>query len=81
MNSKIIGTIGLSCYIIGAILVPIEVVKIYRSRITAGWDDEPMNKLEEPISAYKKFEKEKHIIMVVGLCFLFLGFVLQIVAL
>ncbi len=80
MNSQIIGTIGLLCDIIGAILVAVEVVSVYHGDITGTMND-AWETHGKPTPEYKRFEKRKRKIMGVGLVFLLTGFSLQIVAL
>ena len=65
---------------VGAVLVAIEVVRVYRGGITgtieATWAD-----LGKPTFEFQRFEKRKRQIMGAGLGFLLFGFLLQIVAL
>lgn len=80
--SPTITTIGLICDIIGAILVAIEVVKVFKGPTTidigrAGTLSGGF--VPEVNPEYQKHEKAKHKIMKIGLAFLTLGFILQIV--
>lgn len=79
-TSKIIGSIGLVFDIVGAIFVAYEVVNVYRGSIT-GTINGTWNGLGEPTTEYKEFESKKHKHMKIGLAFLIIGFILQIIAL
>jgi hypothetical protein len=80
MDSRVIGTIGLCLDIIGAILVAVEVVKIYKGNITSAvngaWNDRG-----KPTIEYHMYEKERRKWMKIGLACLLFGFGLQILAL
>ena len=94
-NSKIISTIGLSFDIVGAFLVAIEVVKVFREPVTI--DTDTLKKKEDPSikeihrygstapqeinPAFLQHEKGKRKYMWTGLVLLLLGFDLQILAL
>ena len=92
-NPKIVSSLGLSFDIIGAILVAIEVVKVFRGPMTL--DEETVRKkkggkgtsfksgvpYEHVINPdYKNFETGKRTIMRIGLYFLVTGFVMQILS-
>ncbi|MBW2621510.1 MAG: hypothetical protein JRD68_01270 [Deltaproteobacteria bacterium] len=80
MISQIIGTIGLSCDIFGALLVAIEVFRIYRGELT-GTIEKTWQDLGKPTFPFLKFEKQNRRVMATGVGFLVVGFLLQIVAL
>jgi hypothetical protein len=77
MCPKLIGTVGLVFDMVGAILVAIEVVRVYRGQITSI----TMGTAGKPTPEFKKYEGKKRKWMGVGLIFLLLGFLLQIIAL
>ena len=77
MCPQLVGSIGLMFDIIGAIFVAIEVVAVYRGSLTGStWKT-----INKPNEEYVSHEKRKRKFMAVGLGFLLLGFLLQIVAL
>lgn len=76
-----ITTVGLLCDIIGAVLVAIEVVKIFKGPTTidiGGAGTIGGGFVPKANPEYENHEKEKHRIMKAGLVFLILGFSLQI---
>jgi hypothetical protein len=80
MYAKVVGTIGLVFDIVGAVLVAIEVVKVYRGPISGGngsWKEVGVGK-QTP--EYEQFEKEKRKLWPIGLACIVFGFILQIVA-
>ncbi len=79
MCAKVVGTIGLSFDIIGAILVAIEVVKVYRGKIMGTVDDTWLE-LGQLTPEFIEHEKQKRTWMKFGLFFLVSGFILQIIA-
>ena len=79
MCPKVIATVGLTFDMIGAVLVAIEVVKVYSGEITGGMEA-LMIDMGKPTPEFKQFEKKKRTWMTVGLVFLLLGFGLQIVS-
>ena len=76
MDAKILGTIGLVLDIIGAILVAFEVVKVYRGQIVSNLIYGNL----KPAEKFKEYENKKHRMMKIGLCFLIVGFLMQIIA-
>jgi len=77
---KIFGTVGLFFDIIGAFLVAIEVVKVYRGSLTRGILNDTWADSSKPAPEYVQFEKQKHRWMKAGLIFLVSGFIMQIIA-
>lgn len=76
-----ITTAGLCCDILGAVLVAIEVVKVFKGPTTidiGGAGPIGGGFVPKVNPEYEKHEKEKHRIMKAGLAFLIIGFSLQI---
>jgi hypothetical protein len=80
MCSQIIASIGLAFDMVGAVLVAIEVVRVYRGPI-AGTIENTWEESGQPTFEFQRFEKKKRQIMGTGLGFLLFGFLLQIIAL
>jgi len=78
-TAKIINSFGLIYSLIGAVLVAIEVVKVYRGSIT-GTIIRIWGEMGKPTPEYRTFEKQKHTYMKIGLGYLITGFLLQILA-
>lgn len=84
MGSNLIGpaitTVGLLCDIVGAVLVAIEVVRVFRGPTTidiGGSGTVGGGFIPKANPDFEKHEKEKHRIMWWGLGMLLLGFTLQ----
>jgi hypothetical protein len=83
MTAAIITTIGLICDIVGAFLVAIEVVRVFRGATiidTGGVGSLRGSFIPKPTPEFEAHENRKRRIMKLGLAFLFVGFVLQGVA-
>ena len=81
MTPQIITTSGLICDIVGAWLVAIEVVRVFRGPTTIDIGDSGAINggfIPKPNPEYEKHESKKRCIMTFGLFFLTAGFVLQI---
>lgn len=80
MTAAIISTIGLFCDIVGAFLVAIEVVRVFRGSTTIDFGDAGTlngGTFLAPNPEFEAHEKRKHRTMKIGLAFLVVGFVLQ----
>lgn len=79
MLSKIINSIGLFCDIIGAWLVAIEIVKVYKGQKhmpNPTWQD--VFDAPRETQDYKKWQLLTHKFMFLGLVLLTVGFLLQV---
>jgi hypothetical protein len=80
LAGPVITTIGLFCDMIGAVLVAIEVVKVFRepTTIDIGGSGTIAGGFMPAVNPeYVKHEKEKHWFMKCGLGFLLFGFMVQ----
>ena len=80
MIAQWIATTGLVCDIVGAWLVAIEVVRVFRGPTTIDVGDSGTiggGFIALPNPDYEKHERKKRCVMKCGLCLLTFGFILQ----